>query len=322
MEFAGRTVVISGGSRGLGLELARCFAREGAALALVARDSAELNEAERELHAIGSPVLPLACDIRERAEAEECLRRAVSWRGAIDVLVNNAGVIQVGPYENMEPADYENAVQVHLWAPLRLMQQVIPQMRRQGGGRIVNIASIGGKVAVPHLLPYSLSKFGLVGLSDGIRAELAKDRIRVTTVCPGLMRTGSHVNALFKGRHKREFALFAIANALPAFSVSSEHAARRIVEACRYGDPFLMIGAPTRALHLANALFPNLTAEVMSAVATMLPAPTSSMETRTGWESRSRLAPRWLTRLSDAAIPRNNEELARRDERAIAAKEA
>jgi NAD(P)-dependent dehydrogenase (short-subunit alcohol dehydrogenase family) len=305
--FAGRTVVISGGSRGLGLELARCFAREGAALALLARDHQELDEAARELGAMGAPVLPLACDVRDVPQVENAIQRITAWRGAIDVLVNNAGVIQVGPFENMQPADYEEAINVHLWAPLRLMQAVIPQMKRQGGGRIVNIASIGGKVAVPHLLPYCLSKFALVGLSDGIRAEVAKDGIRITTVCPGLMRTGSHVNASFKGRHRQEFALFAWANALPLFSVTSQRAARQIVDACRYCKPFLMISPQARALHLADALFPNLSAATMAKVATMMPGPTPSMEARTGWESRSPLAPRWATRLSDAAIARNNE---------------
>ena len=90
-------------------------------------------------------------------------------------------------------------------------------MKRRGGGRIINIASIGGKIAVPHLLPYVASKFALVGLSEGLRAELARDRIYVTTVSPGLMRTGSHLNALFKGQHKKEFALFSVANASPLF---------------------------------------------------------------------------------------------------------
>src|ERR687891_1372920 len=105
------------------------------------------------------------------------------------------------------------------------MHAVIPLMKRQSYGRIVNIASIGGKVAVPHLLPYVASKFALVGLSEGMRAELLKDGIYVTTVSPGLMRTGSHLNAFFKGQHKKEYALFSIANALPLFSTSSKRAA-------------------------------------------------------------------------------------------------
>lgn len=317
IDFAGRTVVISGGSRGLGLELARRFAREGAAVALLARDDEELQRAERELETAGAHVLSVRCDIRDEQDIENGVRRVIERRGRIDVLVNNAGVIQVGPFENMDREDFETALDVHLWGPFRLMKHVIPHMKRQGGGRIVNIASIGGKVAVPHLLPYSLSKFALVGLSDGIRAELAKDRIRVTTVCPGLMRTGSHVNASFKGHHKAEFALFSLSNAVPLFSVSSGRAARQIVDACRYGDPFLMISPQARALHVMSALFPNLTADIFNVVASIMPRSTASHETKRGWESRSRLAPKWATKLADQATERNNEYVGRNDKQVI-----
>ena len=309
IDFAGRTVVISGGSRGLGLELGRCFAQEGADIALLARDPEELQQARLELESNRVSVLPLRCDVRREHDIEEGVRRITDWRGRIDVVVNNAGVIQVGPFENMDREDFVSALETHLWGPFYLTTQVIPHMKRQGGGRIVNIASIGGKVAVPHLLPYSMSKFALVGFSDGLRSELAKDGIRVTTVCPGLMRTGSHVNASFKGRHEAEFALFSVSNAMPLFSVNSRRAARQIVEACRYGDPFLMISPQARVLHLTSALFPNLTADLFSVVSTIMPRPTATYDTKTGWESRSRLAPRWATKLADQATERNNEDL-------------
>lgn len=321
IDFAGCAVVISGGSRGLGLELARCFADEGADVALLARDDEELQRAQQELELKGVNVLPLRCDIRDEKDIEQGVRRIIEWRGRIDVLVNNAGVIQVGPFENMDRDDFVAAVDTHLWGPLNLMQQVIPQMKRQRGGRIVNIASIGGKVAVPHLLPYSLSKFALVGLSDGIRSELAKDRIRVTTVCPGLMRTGSHVNASFKGHHKAEFALFSISNAVPLFSVNSGRAARQIVTACRYGDPFLMIGPQARMLHLMSAVFPNLTADIFNVLACVMPRSSASHDTKQGWESRSRLAPKWATKLADEATERNNENVRRNAKQVIPAGE-
>jgi NAD(P)-dependent dehydrogenase (short-subunit alcohol dehydrogenase family) len=309
IDFAGRTVLISGGSRGLGLELARGFVREGAAVALLARDDAELQRAQRELELLGGSVLSLRCNVRNEEQIEESVRRLIEWKGRIDVLVNNAGVIQVGPFENMNREDFETAIDTHLWAPLRLTKQVIPSMKRQGGGRIVNIASIGGKVALPHLLPYSMSKFALVGLSDGIRAELAKDRIRVTTVCPGLMRTGSHVNASFKGNHEAEFALFSLSNALPVFSVNSARAAEQIIDACRYGDPSLMISPQAHVLHIASALFPNLTADLFNVIGSLLPRPTASQLSRSGWESRSPLAPKWATKLADEATERNNESI-------------
>ena len=206
-DFRGKSVLITGGSRGLGLVLAREFAAEGARLTIVARDRVELEQARADLAARGAEVLAFACDVRDQADVQSAIERVVARYGSIDVLINNAGVIQAGPVEHMQVADFEDALNTHLWGPLYTMLAATPYMRRQGGGRIVNIASIGGKVAVPHLVPYTTSKFALVGLSDGMRAELARDNIIVTTVCPGLMRTGSHLNALFKGQHARRVHL-------------------------------------------------------------------------------------------------------------------
>ena len=117
---------------------------------------------------------------------------------------------------------------VHFWGPLQTMPAAIPVMRRQRGGRIVNVSSIGGKIGVPHLAPYCASKFALTGLSESMRAELAKDGIHVTTVCPGMMRTGSPFNAWFKGRHREEFAWFAISDSLPVASIDA--AASRVAD--------------------------------------------------------------------------------------------
>lgn len=310
MNFAGATVLISGGSRGLGLELARAFADEGANLVLLARDQNALMRTAEELRARGARVLPQVCDIRDPRQVRQSLAAIFNEARQIDVLINNAGTIQVGPLENMDVGDFESAMNVHFWGPLYLMQEIIPRMKAQSGGRIVNIASIGGKVAVPHLLPYAASKFALVGLSEGMRAELAKDGIYVTTVCPGLMRTGSHLNAFFKGQHKKEFALFALANASPALSIASARAARQIVEACRYGKAEITLSPQARLLRLVNGVFPSLVSETLGCVGRLLPHPLpSGNDSKNGWESRSRLAPSLLTRPADRAAERNNEGL-------------
>src|ERR1043166_5624679 len=279
ISFHGKTVLISGASRGLGLELARRFAREGAHVVLLARARDELRNAASEFLDRGVDATVLECDVRKPDEVKKTVGEVIERRGAIDVLVNNAGIIQVGP------------------------------MERRGTGRIVNIASIGGKVAVPHLLPYVASKFALVGLSEGLRPELAKDGIYVTTVCPGLMRTGSHLNALFKGDHEKEFALFSIANALPLLSTSSEKAARQIVEACRDGRAEIFITPQARLLDIVNCLFPGLVAESLALVNRALPGARdrSGDILKRGWESRSRLAPSFLTRRADRAAARNQE---------------
>ncbi len=309
MDFHGTSVLITGGSRGLGLVLARRFAAEGARLTLLARNPQELERAGRELAATGTDVQVIPCDLRQPQEIRNAVDLTLKRHGRIDVLINNAGVIQVGPLENQQLEDFQEAMEVHAWAPLLLSRAVTPAMQRQGGGRIVNITSIGGLVAVPHLLPYSMSKFALVGFSNGLRSELARHGIRVTTVAPGLMRTGSHVNALFKGQHEKEYAWFAASAAQPLLSTSAETAARRILRACRYGDPFLIITLPARLLHLASALFPGLTAGGQKCAVRLLPSATgeTGLFRRTGWLSRPPWLPGLLTRSADLAVERNNE---------------
>ena len=112
-------------------------------------------------------------------------------------------------------ADFEDAMGTMFWGMVYTTLAALPQMTERGAGRIVNITSIGGKVAVPHLLPYCCAKFAAVGFSEGIRAELAKDHIKVTTVVPGLLRTGSHANAVFKGDHHKEYGWFSLAATRP-----------------------------------------------------------------------------------------------------------
>lgn len=309
IDFAGRTVVITGGSRGLGLVLARQLAAEGARLCLLARDGDDLDRARGELTALGADVMTIRCDIRRRAEVRSAANRILEAWPAVDVLINNAGIIQVGPLEHMTEEDFEDAMATHFWGPLHMMFDLVPSMRRRGFGRIVNVTSIGGRVAVPHLAPYCASKFALAGLSDAVRSELDRYGIRVTTVVPGLMRTGSPVNADMKGKHEAEFAWFAISDALPGLSTSAERAARQIVEACRYGDPELTITLPARIAVALNHLSPQATARMMAMANKLLPGPAGSEgdAPRSGRDSQSKWAPSPMTTLSDRAAVANNE---------------
>ena len=310
IDFKEKNVLISGASRGLGLELARIFAAEGAGLLLLARDAERLRQTARELEVYGTRVSTFTCDVTDPVQIREAVGAVLQSVSHVDVLINNAGVIQVGPMENMALSDYEHAMAVHFWGPLHLIDALTPHMKTLGRGRIVNITSIGGKVAVPHLLPYAASKFALVGLSEGLRAELLKDGIYVTTVCPGLMRTGSHLHAFFKGQHKKEYALFAIANASPFLSISSQAAARAIVEACRYGKAEITITPQARLLRVVNALCPSFVTDTLALVNRALPKPEKKAAgnlAKAGLVSRSMLAPSLLTRSSDAAAARNNE---------------
>jgi NAD(P)-dependent dehydrogenase (short-subunit alcohol dehydrogenase family) len=308
-SFKDRVVVITGGSRGLGLLMARQLADEGARLALFARDQEELDRAESDLSSRGVEVLAIPCDVGERAQVETAIAQVIERYGRIDVLINNAGIIQVGPVDHMRVEDFEDAMRVHLWGPLYAMTASLPHMRRQGGGRIVNISSIGGKIAVPHLLPYSVSKFALVGLSDGMRAELAGDGIQVTTVAPGLMRTGSPPNAFFKGNNKREYAWFAILDSLPVTSIDAGRAARQIIEACRRGDPDLTVTIQARMAIVASTIAPRLFARVMQIYNRLLPAPVGpdGDVAKSGWESGSRISDSPLVRPTYEAARENNE---------------
>jgi NAD(P)-dependent dehydrogenase (short-subunit alcohol dehydrogenase family) len=312
IDFAGRSVIITGGSRGLGLELARRFARQGARLTLIARDPNDLDAARRQLERESpdahSP-LAIPCDVTDAGLALGAVQAAVDHHGRLDVLINNAGTIQVGPVDHMRLVDFEDAMATHCWGALHMMRAAIPHMRRERGGRIVNIASIGGLIAVPHLAPYAASKFALVGLSDALRAELLRDGIRVTTVCPGLMRTGSPLNATFKGQHRAEYTWFAIADNLPLVSMDSGRAADKIVDACRHGDARLLVGAVTKLAAAAQALAPGAVAAAMATTNRLLPDPhpTGGQHSFTGWDSRTRWAPSRLTRSSNRATVVNNE---------------
>jgi NAD(P)-dependent dehydrogenase (short-subunit alcohol dehydrogenase family) len=303
-----KVVLITGGSRGLGLVIARQICARGGNVALIARDADELARANADLSPRGGKVLTIQCDLLDPEQIHAAVRQTIDRFGKIDILINNAGIIEVGPMEHLTPEDFERAMRLHFWAPFELISQVVPEMRIWGGGRIVNISSIGGKVAVPHMASYSASKFALTGFSDAVRAELARDNIHVTTVAPGTMRTGSHVNAKFKGRHDNEFAWFAASAGAPLISMSADRAARKILAACRRGQPAVTLTFAARGAIVGNALCPNLTGYLMKFVNRFLPeaGDEEGNKSRAGFEVR-RLIPDWLTRTADKATARNNE---------------
>jgi NAD(P)-dependent dehydrogenase (short-subunit alcohol dehydrogenase family) len=303
-----KVVLITGGSRGLGLVLARHICVQGGKVAVLARDPEELARAKADLTARGGKVLTVECDLLDGDQIHAAVRKVIDRFGRIDILINNAGIIEVGPLDHMTRDDFDRAMRLHFWAPYELVSQIVPEMRLWGGGRIVNISSIGGKVAVPHFAPYSASKFALTGFSDAIRTELARDNIQVTTVAPGLMRTGSHVNAQFKGNHDTEFAWFYASAGAPLISMGADRAARKILAACRRGQPSLTLTFAARGAILGNALFPNLTGYIMKFVNRFLPEAGGEEGNRSCAGGRlPRRAPEWLTRMADQAVARNNE---------------
>jgi len=308
ISLRGKSVLVTGGSRGLGLALAREFAREGARVAICARDGAELNRALAEPELSDSGAIGMKCDVTDVGQVRQVTTRMKQEFGGIDVLVNNAGVISVGPAELMTLDDYREAMNTHFWGPLYTTLEALPEMLARRRGSIVNIASIGGKISVPHLVPYNASKFALVGLSEGLSAELAKEGIRVTTVCPGLMRTGSPPNVSVKGKHRAEYAWFSILDALPVSSISVRRAARAIVNACKEGRAEIVLSPQAKLAALIKAILPGFTIKVLGVLDRLLPSPGGIGSDRvTGRESKSAWSPSILTLLNDKAAAEYNQ---------------
>lgn len=309
-DFKGKVALVTGGSRGLGLVLARQLAERGANVAVCARDEQELTQAKASFARYGLNVYTVQCDITDHAQVREMVDEVQREVGPVDVLVNNAGVMEVGPVETMEVADYETSLDTHFWGPLYTTLTVLPGMQQRGGGRIVNISSIGGKIGVPHMVPYCAGKFALVGFSRALGAEVRKDGIYVTTVCPGLMRTGSPRNVDFKGKHRAEYAWFAISDSLPLISVDVHRAAWEIVEACSRGDSESVFPLPAKLAITVDSLFPEFSLTMAGIANRMLPGPGGiGKDTRKGFESESFVTNSFLAATSREAAARNNEVL-------------
>ena len=263
----GEVALVTGGSRGLGFLIARELIAAGCRVAICGRDAEALASAKDEL----GDVLAIECDVSKKDEVEAMIAQIVARFGRIDILVNNAGIIQGGPLESMHEHDFELSMGVMYWGVLYPTMAALPHMRRRGRGRIANVTSIGGKVALPHVLPYSSAKFAAVGFSEALHAEVAKDGISVTTIVPGFMRTGGYMNALFKGQQMKEYALFSVTSNLPLISMDAERAARRIVTAIRRRETEVILTLPAKLGTLVHGVFPGLTSDFFALMTRLLP---------------------------------------------------
>lgn len=311
LDLRGRVVVITGGSRGLGLLLAEEFGRHGARVAITGRDAGALDRAEQRLRALGVEVHAVACDLGDRAAAEAFIDGTVRAFGRIDVLVNNAGVIQVAPMKDLRVEELDEAMRSNYWSAVHATLRALPHLEKQGrAARIVNIVSIGGRVALPHLLGYNASKFAMMGFSESLQAELSHGSAKgplVTTVIPGPMRTGSIYNAEFGGSEQLEFGWFGLASSLPIATVDARRAARRVVAAAREGRAAVTLGLSAHLLSWAHGIAPQATVRLMGLVNTLLPAPRGTEGTTRGRDLRTPTQRSVLLRLSNEAARRNNE---------------
>lgn len=283
--------LVAGGSRGLGLLIARELGSRGHRLVVCARDALELEQAADDLRGRGYSVRTEVCDVANHDSVEQMIDR-VEAEAPIDVLVTVAGVIQVGPLDAMERDHFASAIDIMLWGPINTTLAVTSRMRQRKRGRIGVITSIGGLVAAPHLLPYVTAKFGAVGFSRGLRAELAGSGVSVTTIAPGLMRTGSHLRAEFVGQQGKEYAWFSALASMPLVSMDAERAARLIVDRVLAGRAMLVLTPLAKIAWRFDTLFPNLTAALLGLMSRLLPGPARarSGEAVEGWQAAQRLS--------------------------------
>jgi len=308
--LAGKVVLITGGSRGLGLELARQLGRQGCKLVLVARQEDELERAAAELAAIGVPVHTISADVSDPESIPHIHSKALQAFGRIDILINNAGIISVGPVDSLEASDFERAMNVMYWGTVRTTLAFLPDLLEGGDSDIVNITSIGGKIAVPHLLPYSAAKFAATGFSEGLSAELRGRGVHVLTVTPGLMRTGSFLQAEFTGAVDAEYRWFALSATLPGISINVKRAAAQIILSLRRRDRELAITKVAQIGARFAGTFPGLTQALLEKMSDLvLPAPNAAKDHRSGKELDAAQPTLFhkLTHLGRAAAAAHNE---------------
>lgn len=284
--LSGKVAVVCGGSRGLGRAVARELLRHGARVALCGRDPGALEDARAALEPYGRVSVEV-CDLRSGPQTVAWLERIERELGPIDVLVANAATILVAPIETLSPADFDLAMREIFGTATRAVLSALPAMRARRRGTFVFVTSLGGRIGVPHLSAYSAAKFAEVGFAETLAAEVAKDGVRVLSVFPGLMRTGSHRHAALRGRPASELGWFGAAALTPLLSIDADRAARRVVRAIVNGDTRLTLTPAAKVAIALHDVAPRFWSVLSAAAARLLPrapAPLSRSEQREGAE--------------------------------------
>ncbi len=305
-DLSGKVVLITGGSRGLGLALARELAARGARIAICARNAEHLGKAQQEFTASNYSIFTYQTDVTVPDQVNEMIEQVVRHYGRLDLVVNNAGTMLLGPDQVMSISDYKDVMETNCWSALYTTKAATPYFKKQGAGHIVNICSIGGKISVPHMLPYSVSKFAMVGLSQGLASELDQDNIFVTTVIPNLMRTGSPRNIDVKGNHRAEYAWFKLASAFPLLSQRAETAAKHIVDGIARRDREITLTLTAKLAIGLQALLPGFISACTRLTGRVMPS-SSDTTMRKGYESESAITRSVIGGSSDAAALKFNQ---------------
>ena len=218
MQIKGKTVIVTGAARGIGRGIAEAYAQEGANVvaadlgSLAAKPAADwlyslsansdLERAAEEISESGGTCIPIEVDVSERASCQNLVEKTIKAFGGIDVIVNNAGVIQTGPIADFAESDWDRVFAVNVKGIFLMSQAAIPTLMKNGGV-IINIASVAGKKGFPLMGAYCASKFAAIGLTQSMAAELAESSIRVNAICPGHVDTAMWFDHLSKSESRR-----------------------------------------------------------------------------------------------------------------------
>jgi len=186
-----KVAIVTGGSEGIGKAAALGMAREGARVVIVARRADMLERAARDIKsATGGTVLPVTGDVTQRPTAGRVVQAALDHFGRVDILVNNAGTSMAKGFEEVSDEDWQADFGLKVWGAVRFIHAVIPEMRKVGGGRIINVTNLGGRAPTAASMPTSISRAAGIAITKGLSRDLAKDKILVSTVCIGLIKSG------------------------------------------------------------------------------------------------------------------------------------
>ena len=252
-ELAGSAAIVTGASRGIGVAIAERLARRGVRLALVARSAEELRRVSGVLAETGAEVLAIPADVTDPAARAQVVAETLQAFGAIDLLINNAGVVSPSAYERLSPEEIDQQIAINLAAPMALTRLVLPLMLERDRGHVVNVASLGGLLGIGWGEPYSATKHGLVGFTRAMRVScrVSRSRVSASVVCPGFVdRVGMYVDSVRE--HGRE-APFALGTSSP------EAVAAAVVRAIERDAPEIIVSSrPIRLLLMLGAISPRL----------------------------------------------------------------
>ncbi|HEY9665859.1 MAG TPA: SDR family oxidoreductase [Coleofasciculaceae cyanobacterium] len=240
------TAIITGASQGIGKATTLLFAHEGYDLVLAARQADRLEAVASEVRALGRDALVVPTDVTDSEQVNTLVEKALDRFGAIDVLINNAGIYLLGPVEECSLSDWHQIIDTNLWGYIHTIHALLPHFLDRGAGIIVNVGSIGGKVPIPYQVPYTASKYAVTGLTESLQAELKPKGIQVCAVHPNFIKTDLMERAIFRGKDTQDALerhnLVKRAVESPLLE-TPEKVAQAILDAVEYQHSEVMVGS-------------------------------------------------------------------------------